>query len=57
MRFESRAVIVTGSSRGIGRAIALAFGEEGADLVLADVALGESVEEEARKLAAVQRRS
>ena len=30
----SRAVIVTGASRGIGRAIALRFGTEGCDLAL-----------------------
>lgn len=50
MRFKDKAVIVTGSGRGIGRAIALAFAEEGADLVLADINPEKSVEEEARKL-------
>ncbi|AKQ63578.1 3-oxoacyl-[acyl-carrier protein] reductase [Myxococcus hansupus] len=33
-RFEGQAVIVTGASRGIGKAIALAFAAEGADIVL-----------------------
>jgi 3-oxoacyl-[acyl-carrier protein] reductase len=34
MRFEDKVVIVTGSSRGIGRSIALEFGQEGARVVV-----------------------
>ena len=34
MRFENKVVIVTGSSRGIGRGIALEFGREGASVVV-----------------------
>ena len=34
MRLQGRTAFVTGASRNIGRAIALAFAAEGADLVL-----------------------
>jgi 3-oxoacyl-[acyl-carrier protein] reductase len=37
MRFKDQVAIVTGAARGIGRAIALAFVEEGAKVALADV--------------------
>jgi L-rhamnose 1-dehydrogenase len=37
MRFKDKVVIVTGSARGIGRAIALGFGKEGANVVIADI--------------------
>ncbi len=36
MRLAGRAVVVTGAGGGIGRAVALAFAAEGADLVLGD---------------------
>lgn len=38
MRLENKTAIITGAARGIGRECALRFAEEGADLVLLDVA-------------------
>ncbi|MFB8171071.1 SDR family oxidoreductase [Kitasatospora purpeofusca] len=38
MRLTGKAVIVTGAARGLGRACALRFAEEGADLLLLDIA-------------------
>lgn len=37
-RFRDQVVLVTGAARGIGRAVAVAFAREGADLVLVDLA-------------------
>lgn len=34
MKFKNKAVVITGSSRGIGRATAIAFGQEGANVVV-----------------------
>ncbi|MEM6784603.1 MAG: SDR family NAD(P)-dependent oxidoreductase, partial [Bacteroidota bacterium] len=36
-RLEGRVAVVTGGSRGIGYATAVRFGQEGAQLVLADI--------------------
>jgi NAD(P)-dependent dehydrogenase (short-subunit alcohol dehydrogenase family) len=38
MRFSNKVVIVTGASNGIGRAISFAYAENGAKVVLADIA-------------------
>lgn len=37
MRFEGKAVLVTGAATGIGRATALAFAREGAAVMIGDV--------------------
>ena len=45
-RFEGKVALVTGGGSGIGRAGALRFAQEGADVVVVDV-----VEERTRKVA------
>jgi NAD(P)-dependent dehydrogenase (short-subunit alcohol dehydrogenase family) len=52
MRLAGKATIITGAGRGIGRAIALAFAREGADVLVASRTLPEVAEtaEEARAL-------
>lgn len=42
MRLKDKVAVVTGAAMGIGRAIALRFAEEGADIVIADLLLPEA---------------
>ena len=39
MKFSNKTVVVTGSGSGIGRATALCFAKEGANVVVADINL------------------
>ena len=57
MRLKGKVAIVTGSSRGIGRAIALAFAREGADAVVNYVRSEESAKEVASSIVKMGRRA
>jgi len=52
MRLERKAALITGSGRGIGKAMALTFAREGADIAVIDIDLpsAEQTAEEVRKL-------
>ena len=52
MADERKTAIVTGASRGIGKAIALKFAEEGADVAFTDLVINEAAEETISEIAA-----
>ena len=56
MRLKDKVALVTGGARGIGRAIALTFAKEGADVVIADVNF-EEAQKTAREIEATGRTS
>ena len=55
-RLDGRVAIITGAASGIGRATAVRFAEEGADIVVADVLAGEG-KETAKAIEALGRRT
>ena len=57
MRLQDKVALVTGSGRGIGRAIALDFAAEGADLVVNFFRNRQPAEETARAIRSLGRRA
>ncbi|MEI2385808.1 SDR family oxidoreductase [Breoghania sp. JC706] len=56
-RFENKKVLVTGSGRGFGRVLALAFAREGADVVVHYNSSGAGAEETAAEIRALGRKA
>lgn len=57
MRLSGRAAVVTGSSRGVGRNVALAFAEEGADVLVNYTSNEAAAQEVVEKIRAMGRKS
>jgi 3-oxoacyl-[acyl-carrier protein] reductase len=57
MRLTGRAAVVTGSSRGVGRSVALAFAEEGADVLVNYTSNEAAAQEVVEQICAMGRKS
>ena len=53
---EGKVALITGAARGIGKAIALKFASEGADIAFTDLVLNDTVKETVNKLEAFGRK-
>ena len=49
---DGKVALITGAARGIGKAIALKFASEGADIAFTDLAINEAAEETVKEIAA-----